>query len=202
MCSDLTISRFSCQSTSPPPYNSAKIAYNELAKYWQGGKIAIKTDKNLQAEEFTIIGNKSNLTIKGGDDAAVMYAAYHLLRLQTMGNIGQLNIKEKPTYKLRILNHWDNPDGTVERGFAGHSIWQWDSLPGRLSPKYEEYARANASVGINATVLNNVNTSPMTLSTDNLKKVKALADVFRPYHIKVFLSVNFATPIQLGKNCI
>lgn len=177
---------------------SAKIAYNELAKYWQGGKISIKTDKNLQAEEFTIIGNKSNLTIKGGDDAAVMYAAYHLLRLQTMGNIGQLNIKEKPTYKLRILNHWDNPDGTVERGFAGHSIWQWDSLPGRLSPKYEEYARANASVGINATVLNNVNTSPMTLSTDNLKKVKALADVFRPYHIKVFLSVNFATPIQLG----
>ena len=110
-----------------------------------------------------------------------------------------LSVTEQPVYDLRILNHWDNPDGTVERGYAGRSLWNWEELPGTLSPRYEAYARANASVGINGTVLNNVNASPQVLATGSLEKVKALADVFRPYGIKVYLSVNFASPIQLGK---
>ena len=110
-----------------------------------------------------------------------------------------LSVTEQPAYDLRILNHWDNPDGTVERGYAGRSLWNWEELPGTLSPRYEAYARANASVGINGTVLNNVNASPQVLTTGSLEKVKALADVFRPYGIKVYLSVNFASPIRLGK---
>ena len=110
-----------------------------------------------------------------------------------------LSVTEQSVYDLRILNHWDNPDGTVERGYAGCSLWNWEELPGTLSPRYEAYARANASVGINGTVLNNVNASPQVLATGSLEKVKALADVFRPYGIKVYLSVNFASPIQLGK---
>ena len=95
-----------------------------------------------------------------------------------------LSVTEQPVYDLRILNHWDNPDGTVERGYAGRSLWNWEELPGTLSPRYEAYARANASVGINGTVLNNVNASPQVLATSSLEKVKALADVFRPYGIK------------------
>ena len=92
-----------------------------------------------------------------------------------------LNISERPDYRIRILNHWDNLDGTIERGYAGHSLWKWDELPSVVSPRYEAYARANASIGINATVINNVNASPKILSNDYLQKVKVLADVFRPY---------------------
>ena len=99
---------------------------------------------------------------------------------------------------MRILNHWDNLNGTVERGYAGRSIWKWDELPAKLSPRYEAYARANASVGINATVLNNVNATPDILTAIYIQKIKALAEVFRPFKIKVFISINFASPKQLG----
>lgn len=130
----------------------------------------------------------------------MLYGAYSLLRMQAAGQLTvPLSVTEQPAYDLRILNHWDNPDGTVERGYAGRSLWNWEELPGTLSPRYEAYARANASVGINGTVLNNVNASPQVLTTGSLEKVKALADVFRPYGIKVYLSVNFASPIRLGK---
>lgn len=121
----------------------------------------------------------------------MLYGAYSLLRMQAAGQLTvPLSVTEQPAYDLRILNHWDNPDGTVERGYAGRSLWNWEELPGTLSPRYEAYARANASVGINGTVLNNVNASPQVLTTGSLEKVKALADVFRPYGIKVYLSVN------------
>lgn len=130
----------------------------------------------------------------------MLYGVYSLLRMQAAGQVTvPLSVTEQSVYDLRILNHWDNPDGTVERGYAGCSLWNWEELPGTLSPRYEAYARANASVGINGTVLNNVNASPQVLATGSLEKVKALADVFRPYGIKVYLSVNFASPIQLGK---
>ena len=117
----------------------------------------------------------------------MLYGVYSLLRMQAAGQLTvPLSVTEQPAYDLRILNHWDNPDGTVERGYAGRSLWNWEELPGTLSPRYEAYARANASVGINGTVLNNVNASPQVLTTGSLEKVKALADVFRPYGIKVY----------------
>jgi len=106
--------------------------------------------------------------------------------------------EETPAYNVRVLNHWDNLDGTIERGYSGHSIWNWDELPDVVSPRYREYARANASVGINGVVLNNVNASSKILSAEYLAKVAKIADVFRPYGIKVYLSANFAAPMQLG----
>ena len=88
---------------------------------------------------------------------------------------------------MRVLNHWDNLDGTIERGYSGHSIWNWDELPDVVSPRYREYARANASVGINGVVLNNVNASSKILSAEYLAKVAKIADVFRPYGIKKYI---------------
>ena len=129
----------------------------------------------------------------------LLYGVFCLLRIiQTDQFSASLNIIEKPSFNLRLLNHWDNLDGTVERGYAGHSIWKWDELPGVISPRYTEYARANASIGINATVLNNVNASPKILSAEYLQKVKAIAAVLRPYNIRVYLSINFSSPKELG----
>lgn len=108
-----------------------------------------------------------------------------------------LSAQTAPFYSLRILNHWDNPDGTIERGYAGRSIWRWDELPDSVSPRYEEYARICAETGINGTVLNNVNASSKMLSHEYLVKVAKIADVLRPYGIKVYLSANFAAPMQL-----
>jgi alpha-glucuronidase len=124
---------------------------------------------------------------------------FHLLRLMQMHeDISRLDIHEKPAYKRRILNHWDNIDGKIERGYAGRSLWQWRDLPEILSPRYAEYALANASIGINGTVLNNVNANPEFISGEYLLKVVALADFFRPYGIKVYLSINFFSPEHLG----
>ena len=132
--------------------------------------------------------------ISAANDAGLLYGAYHLLRLQQTGqSCDNLDISEQPAYDLRILNHWDNPNGTVERGFAGKSIF--------LNPDPERmkiYARANASVGINGTVLNNVNAKPEALSTESLQKAKSIADQLRPYGIRVYLSINFASPIKVG----
>lgn len=106
-------------------------------------------------------------------DLGLLYGSYHLLNLQQQkANFSNLKLEEKPSYDVRILNHWDNLDGTIERGYAGHSLWKWEDLPNKISPRYEEYARANASIGINATVLNNVNASPNMLREDYLKKSK------------------------------
>lgn len=184
------------------------IAHRELQR-WKGTpvELVLKKEKQLLPEGFHIRRTADKLTITSPGETGLLYGVYHLLRLQDMHNCDQLRkvetrmqeegITENPAYSLRILNHWDNLDRTVERGYAGQSLWNWDELPGTLSPRYEAYARINASIGINGTVLNNVNASPQILSTVYLEKVQALADVFRPYGIRVYLSVNFASPMVL-----
>lgn len=155
-------------------------------------------DEGFLIRIITYQGKKLTL-VAANTDAGLLYGSYHLLRLlQTNTFSDQINVIEKPAYNLRILNHWDNLNGTVERGYAGRSIWKWDELPAKLSPRYEAYARANASIGINATVLNNVNATPDILTTEYIQKIKALASVFRTFNIKVFISINFASPKQLG----
>lgn len=158
---------------------------------------------NLSDEGFiikTILKDGITNTVVGAKtDAGLLYGVFHLLRLiQTGSSVSNLNIRENPSYDRRILNHWDNLDRTVERGYAGYSIWRWDELPQNVSKRYSEYARANASIGINGTVLNNVNATPEILTLDYLEKVKAIADVLRQYNIKTYLSVNFASPKELG----
>ena len=162
-----------------------------------------KTLKSLGYEGYILKSvkkkNKTYTVVAGNSDAGLLYGVYHLLRLiQTNQFNENLNIFEKPAYNHRLLNHWDNLDRTVERGYAGYSIWMWDELPAVVSPRYKEYARANASIGINGTVLNNVNASPEILSAEYLEKVKAIAAEIRPYNIKVYLSINFSSPKELG----
>ena len=132
-------------------------------------------------------------------EVGALYGAFHFLRLlQTEPPTDRFDVLQRPKLKLRLLNHWDNLDGSIERGYAGNSLWQWDELPEVRSPRYVDYARANASLGINGTVLNNVNANPRILTLDYLRKVAALADVFRPYGLRVYLSVNFASPKTTG----
>ncbi len=132
-------------------------------------------------------------------DTGVLYGAFNFLRLlQTHRPLGHLAISSSPRLELRVLDHWDNPDGTVERGYAGASIWRWQRLPEHLDPRYVEYARACASIGINGTVLNNVNASAEMLTRPYLEKVAALAGVLRPYGLKVYLSARFSAPIEIG----
>jgi alpha-glucuronidase len=148
----------------------------------------------------TIITNgKAQLIIAARSDVGVLYGVFHFIRLlQTKASLTSLKISESPRIKNRILNHWDNLDGTVERGYAGSSLWEWHKLPGFTSTRYADYARANASIGINGTVLNNVNTNVLSLTAPYLRKAAALADLFRPYGIKVYLSARFSAPIELG----
>lgn len=162
--------------------------------------------KNLGTEGYLIRSiNKGSATVVAANtEAGLLYGTYHLLRLlQTEGFSGSLNIKEIPSYNFRILDHWDNLDGSVERGYAGHSIF-WHSGVDSLiitstdKARWEAYARANASIGINGTVLNNVNASPKVLTKAYLQKVKAIAEVLRPFHIRVYLAVNFASPQVIG----
>lgn len=180
------------------------IAIRELQSQWQGGEVKLlltqyKDIRNLGNDGFRIDGNRNGVTIQASKEQGLLYGAYHLLRLQETGKAnGTIRVEESPSYDIRILNHWDNLNRTIERGYAGHSLWQWEQLPDEISPRYEAYARANASIGINATVLNNVNASPLILNDEYLPKVKVLADIFRPYGIKVYLSVNFSSPKVLG----
>lgn len=177
------------------------IARKELSSHWQGQAVELCTEnkeKNLK-DGYKIVSTPEKIVISAGKEIGLLYGVYHILRLQqTKADLSHLNSIEKPSYDVRILNHWDNLDGSIERGYAGRSLWKWEDLPGKISPRYEEYARANASVGINSVVLNNVNASPNMLREDYLKKVKVLADIFRPYGIKVYLSVNFSSPKVLG----
>lgn len=174
------------------------IAAEELRQSWRGNPVilAIEKDKALAADGFKIVCSEGNIRVISPTGTGLLYAAYHLLRLQESGQ-AIASTTENPAYTLRILNHWDNTDRTVERGYAGESLWDWEKLPHTLSESYKDYARANASIGINGTVLNNVNASPEILSAEYLSKVKTLADVFRPYGIRVYLSVNFASPMVL-----
>ena len=169
------------------PVNKAQVtgpeclAAEELKTYYQGDKVQLTIDRSMPEDAYRITGN----TITAKNEQGLLYGAYALLR----GEQGY----SAPYWNLRILNHWDNPNGTVERGFAGKSIF--------LNPDPERikmYARANASVGINGTVLNNVNAKPEALSTESLQKTKAIADQLRPYGIRVYLSINFASPIKVG----
>ena len=173
-------------------------AMTELQTYWQGGPVVLKRQKGIARDGYTIKSQGEKIVIAAANDAGLLYGAYHLLRLQQCtksqaSDLKNLDIKEQPAYDLRILNHWDNPNGTVERGFAGRSIF--------LNPDPERmkmYGRANASIGINGTVLNNVNAKPEALSTESLQKAKSIADQLRPYGIRVYLSINFASPIKVG----
>lgn len=147
----------------------------------------------------TDIDGRNALVVAANDDIGAMYGAFHLLRLlQTRQPLDAVDIRSVPRTQLRMLNHWDNLTRHVERGYAGESIWDWHKLPDYLSPRYTDYARANASIGINATVLNNVNASAQQLTPMYIEKAAALADVFRPYGIRVFLSARFSAPVEIG----
>ena len=151
-------------------------------------------------EGYIIISNKNGIVITANTDIGVLYGTFHFLRLmQTGQSLSDLTIIEKPKVKIRILNHWDNLNRHVERGYAGQSIWDWHRLPDYTDPRYKDYARANASIGINGVSPINVNANAQTLTPQYLAKVKALADVFRPYGIKMYLTARFSAPIEIGK---
>ena len=178
------------------------IAIHELQTQWKGAPVELNyqhIEGNLVDAYIITENEEKSISIHAATEAGVLYGAFHLLRLQqTKNDPITFPIIEIPRYDIRMLNHWDNLDGTIERGYAGNSLWLWDELPGKISPRYIEYARANASVGINGTVLNNVNANPQILSAEYLKKVTALANIFRPYGITVYLSINFSSPTALG----
>ncbi|HEU5442843.1 MAG TPA: alpha-glucuronidase family glycosyl hydrolase [Steroidobacteraceae bacterium] len=148
---------------------------------------------------ITVHGHRT-IVIAANSDIGVLYGAFGFLRLlQTRAPIDHLDIVSSPKIERRVLDHWDNLNGSVERGYAGDSLWKWESLPEHLSPRYTDYARACASIGINGAVLNNVNATPFILTPLYLNKVAALASVLRPYGIRVYLSVPFSAPVTLGK---
>ncbi len=147
----------------------------------------------------TSVRGEPATVIAANTDQGVLYGVYHFLRLiQTQQPIDDLALVQSPRIERRVLNHWDNLDRTVERGYAGFSLWEWHKLPDYLNPRYIDYARANASLGINGTVLTNVNADATVLMPRYLDKVKALADLFRPYGIRVYLTARFSAPMEIG----
>lgn len=191
------------------------VAAEELTKGLQGllgknvplqsaiapGSVVLRVTqtKDVGKEGFAIVSSKKTITISANTDIGVLYGVFHFLRLlQTQQSIENLSITSSPRIALRLLNHWDNLNRHVERGYAGISIWDWHKLPGYIDPRYKDYARTNASIGINGTVLTNVNANALVLTPMYLEKVKALADVFRPYGIKVYLTARFSAPVEIG----
>ena len=160
-------------------------------------EIVVDTTLDLRHDGFMIKDTPEGRKIMARTEIGAMYGTYALQRLERTGNAdGKLDIREEPSYERRILNHWDNLDNTVERGYAGWSIWHWGvPVPVDL---IKEYARLNASVGINGSVLNNVNATPEMLSREKLERVAEIADIMRPYGVRVYLSVNFSSPAALG----
>ena len=157
----------------------------------------------LPEEGFLIrelpMGHNRHLVLTAGGDRGLLYGAYRLLRWLQMGRpLTGMDLSDAPKTALRMLNHWDNLDRTVERGYAGASIWNWHTLPGYIDPRYTDYARANASLGINATVVTNVNSNALVLTANYLVKARALADVMRPYGIRLFLTARFSAPMEIG----
>lgn len=188
-----------CKKTSP----TLSIAIQELKDRWLGDAnasitLVVKKDKALKSDGFRLEKN----SVQANTDAGILYGVYELLRRQQTSEPINNQIFN-PSYEVRILNHWDNLNGTVERGYAGHSIFWRKEDPFTITDNdkklWQEYARANASIGINASVLDNVNASPLILSADYLNRAKEIANVLRPYGIKVYLAVNFASPSTLGK---
>ena len=177
---------------------TATLAVQELRQYWRGSQVTMTIDRRMPAGDgFSIrTSAQGTVTLSAPNDKGLLYGAFELLRRQQSGQ-GIVDTTSYAQFPLRILNHWDNLDGSIERGYAGLSIlWGADSLP--TDATLREYGRANASVGINGTVLNNVNASPQMLSTARLEQVKRIADALRPWGIKVYLSVNFGSPKALG----
>ena len=220
----------SCQVISQLPDDAtAKIAKQELENNWRGKNVELKIDKSLNlGEGYNIYARPAQqgdniqyeATITASNPIGLLYGAYELIRLQNTDayNTGSGNLQnfskaidetEKPQVGLRILNHWDNLDGTIERGYAGKSIFKWEEIKlgkngkgGSISKSLHDrlitYARANASLGINGSVLNNVNASPKMMTAEYINKVKIIANILRPYGIRVYLSINFASPMALG----
>ena len=220
----------SCQVISQLPNNAtAKIAKQELENNWRGKNVELKIDKSLNlGEGYNIYARPAQqgdniqyeATITASNPIGLLYGAYELIRLQNTdayntGSGNQQNFSkaidetEKPQVDLRILNHWDNLDGSIERGYAGKSIFKWEEIKlgkngkgGSISKSLHDrlitYARANASLGINGSVLNNVNASPKMMTAEYINKVRVIANILRPYGIRVYLSINFASPMALG----
>ncbi len=220
----------SCQVISQLPDDAtAKIAKQELENNWRGKNVELKIDKSLNlGEGYNIYARSAQqgdniqyeATITASNPIGLLYGAYELIRLQNTdayntGSGNQQNFSkaidetEKPQVGLRILNHWDNLDGSIERGYAGKSIFKWEEIKlgkngkgGSISKSLHDrlitYARANASLGINGSVLNNVNASPKMMTAEYINKVKVIANILRPYGIRVYLSINFASPMALG----
>lgn len=158
----------------------------------------------LNDEGFLILSaryRKKNVTIIAAKtDAGVLYGSFHFLKILQLGQpVENLSLSSSPKTMVRILNHWDNLDGSIERGYAGKSLWEWENLPDKVSPRYTDYARANASIGINSTVLTNVNANALILTPEYLRKVAAIADALRPYNIRVYLTARFSAPVEIGK---
>ncbi|WP_318311791.1 alpha-glucuronidase family glycosyl hydrolase [Flagellimonas crocea] len=163
---------------------------------------AIKTDL-LKKDGYIVKtvkqGGQSYVLVTANTDIGLLYGTFHFLRtLQMHKSLDGINIEESPKVDVRMLNHWDNLDRTIERGYAGFSIWNWQTLPDYIDQRYIDYARANASIGINGTALTNVNANALILTPQYIEKVKALADVFRPYGIKVYLTARFSAPMEIG----
>jgi len=166
----------------------------------------LKWNRDLDAagdEGFVIRSTRIEKTpvtvIASNTEIGALYGAFHLLRLmQTGQSLKGINVTDRPALQLRVMNHWDNPNGSIERGYAGRSLWQWNELPDKISPRYADYARACASIGINGAVINNVNADVRILSVETLRKVAALANVWRPYGVRMYVSANFAAPSRLG----
>ncbi len=177
------------------------------AKNGGNSSIVISIQSHLVTPNYNVLGNEGffisssakKIIITANTDIGILYGVFHFLRLlQTHQDVTSLSITSIPKIQNRILDHWDNLNRTVERGFAGLSIWNWHELPDYIDQRYIDYARANASIGINGTVLTNVNANALVLTKQYLIKVKALADVFRPYAIKVYLTAKFSAPIEIG----
>ena len=175
------------------PQSSRVIAglnlHDELKKVGDQGFVLLRKS----------IHDKDCIAITANTDLGALYGVFHFLRhLQTYKPLRDLRIISAPKIKYRLLFHWDNLDRTIERGYAGFSLWDWHKLPDHISPRYKDYARANASVGINGAVLTNTNAKSLSLTQQYLIKAAALADVFRPYGIRIYLSVRFTAPIEIG----
>ncbi len=159
--------------------------------------------QNLDLEGYLIrtLQHKNGVVtlVAANTDLGALYGCFHFLRLlQTAQPITNLHVAEQPQLKRRLVNHWDNLDGTIERGYAGRSLWRWTELPDKLHQRYIDYARACASIGLNGAVIHNVNANPRILTTEYLRKVAALANVWRPYGVRMYLTANYAAPVRIG----
>lgn len=172
-----------------------------LAELGLGEALAVVGAEGFVIRSATLRGREITV-IAANSEAGLLYGAFHFLRLLRTANendsAAKFDVVERPRFALRVLNHWDNLDGSIERGYAGRSLWKWEELPERVDPRLADYARANASLGLNGSVLNNVNSRAQSLTADYLRKTAAIADVFRPYGVRVYLSARFSAPIELG----